>query len=287
VFISHSWRDRDLAVLVLRACAARGLSAWFGAESAAAPEANASTKARLIASARAVCALVSPSYLASMVCARERRHACSLNKRVVSGEVLPVGAPAPTASALRIGNTSRGLMLAAAEEIATLLLAAVRAPVGTIPTPVAAALIASEEHSSSTGMARLLQAQGKLCVAEPLYREALAARRRTLGDEHPDTLASIYNLAVLLQDQGKLGEAEPLYLEALAARRRTFGKEHIDTLTSITGMARLLEDQGKLFEAMPLFREAYSRTSDEQPNTSWARQSCSPRGDGCKSAHPQ
>ena len=50
---------------------------------------------------------------------------------------------------------------------------------------------------------------------EPLYREreALAVRRRTLGDEHPDTLVSINNLANLLSDQGKLGDAEPLSRE--------------------------------------------------------------------------
>jgi tetratricopeptide (TPR) repeat protein len=75
-------------------------------------------------------------------------------------------------------------------------------------------------------MARLLQAQGKLSEAEPLYREALEARRRTLGDTHPSTLASISNMAVLLQDQGKLSEAEPLYREALEASRRTLGDTH-------------------------------------------------------------
>ena len=37
----------------------------------------------------------------------------------------------------------------------------------------------------------LLQDQGKLDEAEPLYREALAASRETLGDRHPDTLASV------------------------------------------------------------------------------------------------
>ena len=43
--------------------------------------------------------------------------------------------------------------------------------------------------------------------AKPLYEEALAACRETLGDRHPDTLASINNLGLLLQDQGRLDEA--------------------------------------------------------------------------------
>ena len=44
-------------------------------------------------------------------------------------------------------------------------------------------------------------------------------RRETLGDRHPDTLVSIYNMASLLQDQGKLVEAEALFCEAREAKR--------------------------------------------------------------------
>ena len=36
-----------------------------------------------------------------------------------------------------------------------------------------------------------------------------------LGEDHPDTLTSLNNLAKLLQDQGHLADAEPLYHEAL------------------------------------------------------------------------
>ena len=43
--------------------------------------------------------------------------------------------------------------------------------------------------------------------AKPLYEEALAAFRETLGDRHPNTLTSINNLGSLLKDQGRLDEA--------------------------------------------------------------------------------
>ena len=43
--------------------------------------------------------------------------------------------------------------------------------------------------------------------AKPLFEEALAARRETLGDRHPDTLISINNLGLLLKAQGRLDEA--------------------------------------------------------------------------------
>ena len=52
---------------------------------------------------------------------------------------------------------------------------------------------------------------GKPMEAEPLAREALAGRKRVLGAAHPDTLASLNNLANLLKQQGKLTEAESLY----------------------------------------------------------------------------
>ena len=47
-------------------------------------------------------------------------------------------------------------------------------------------------------MGLLLQAMGKLEEARPLCEEAVQARRETLGDRHPDTLASINNMAHLL-----------------------------------------------------------------------------------------
>jgi tetratricopeptide (TPR) repeat protein len=120
-------------------------------------------------------------------------------------------------------------------------------------------------------LANLLKGQGKLSDAEPLYREALAGRRRTLGDEHPSTLSSINNLAILLKGQGRLGEAEPLYREAFFGRRRTLEVEHPDTLGSINNLGLLLYEQGKLGDAEPLFREALAgrrRTLEvEHPDT--------------------
>ena len=139
---------------------------------------------------------------------------------------------------------------------------------------VALGVMPAEERGASaliSRLANLLYTQGKLGEAEPLYREALSARRRTLGAEHPSTLNSINNLANLLADQGKLGEAEPLCREALAAYRRTLGHEHPHTLPSINNLAILLSDPGKLGEAEPLHREALSaqrRTlGDEHPDT--------------------
>ena len=95
-------------------------------------------------------------------------------------------------------------------------------------------------------LALLLCTQGKLSEAEPLFREALEARRRTLGDSHPDTLNSIDNLASLLRDQGKLNEAEPLYREAVGGAKKTFGDGNPKTVSFQKNLDLLLQDMGKV-----------------------------------------
>ncbi|WP_281361694.1 tetratricopeptide repeat protein [Acrocarpospora pleiomorpha] len=49
---------------------------------------------------------------------------------------------------------------------------------------------------------------GRLDEAETEHRAVLELRRRVLGEEHPDTLASRNNLAIVLSNLGGL-EEEP------------------------------------------------------------------------------
>lgn len=79
--------------------------------------------------------------------------------------------------------------------------------------------------------------------------KALEIRRDTLGEDHPDTLESIENLAMFLTEQGRLFEAEPLKRQVLEVRRRINGPDHPDTLATMYGLADLLDDGGKSAEA--------------------------------------
>ena len=115
-----------------------------------------------------------------------------------------------------------------------------------IPTP----------RMSLNNLALLLQAQGDLAGARPLFERALAIREKALGPEHPDTASSLNNLAGLLKGQGDLAGARPLYERALAIRERALGPEHPSTATSLNNLARLLQDQGDLAGARPLFERA-------------------------------
>ena len=75
-------------------------------------------------------------------------------------------------------------------------------------------------------LANLLGNQGKLAEAETMHREALAMRKKLLGDEHPAVARSLNDLAFVLPAEGKLVEAEAMYREALAMRKKLFGDEH-------------------------------------------------------------
>ena len=85
-----------------------------------------------------------------------------------------------------------------------------------------------------------------------LYEEALQAQRETLGDRHPDTLGSIYNLADLLEDQGKIEEAVVLFTE-LEECVSVHGMQHnANTETSVKHLVTLLRNSGQLDEAKVL-----------------------------------
>ncbi len=98
--------------------------------------------------------------------------------------------------------------------------------------------------------------QGEYKEAAVLAEKALAVAERVLGKEHPETLASVNNLAFLYEAQGRYGEAEPLYLRALEASERVLGQEHPDALRSVNNLASLYQAQGRYGEAEPLYRRA-------------------------------
>jgi hypothetical protein len=50
--------------------------------------------------------------------------------------------------------------------------------------------------------------------------------KRVLGDEHPDTLTSMGNLALTYSNQGRWKEAEELEVQVIETRKRVLGDEH-------------------------------------------------------------
>src|SRR5260370_248611 len=70
-------------------------------------------------------------------------------------------------------------------------------------------------------------------------------RKHLLGEEHPDTLKSMGNLATTYWDQGKWKEAEALEIVVMEKRKHLLGEDHPHTLTSMENLASIYSDQGK------------------------------------------
>jgi non-specific serine/threonine protein kinase/serine/threonine-protein kinase len=90
--------------------------------------------------------------------------------------------------------------------------------------------------------------------AEPHLRRALDLRRQRLGENSPDTLVSVTDLALLLNDRGQGPEAAAMLRDNLAAQERAAGPDSPDTLRTASALAWVLRDQGKSEEAEALFR---------------------------------
>jgi len=69
-----------------------------------------------------------------------------------------------------------------------------------------------------------------------LYR-TLDRRRRVLGEDHPETLDSAYNLTVYLRRLGDVRAARDLDQDTLDRRRRVLGEDHPETLSSAHNLA--------------------------------------------------
>jgi tetratricopeptide (TPR) repeat protein len=89
-------------------------------------------------------------------------------------------------------------------------------------------------------------------TAESLLREALALRRRVLGEEHPD-VASLHNLGMARMSAGDYEEAGRLNREALRIERKTKGSGASATI----GVLAVIEHYaGRYDAAEALYREA-------------------------------
>ena len=74
-----------------------------------------------------------------------------------------------------------------------------------------------------------------------VYEEVVAARTKVLGPDHPDTLASMNNLAAVLQDQGELEAAKQLHEQVLTTapgtrQSRSCGLKQLERPLRVAGV---------------------------------------------------
>jgi tetratricopeptide (TPR) repeat protein len=97
--------------------------------------------------------------------------------------------------------------------------------------------------------------QGRYNLAYGRCLDALSIRKKELGPEHPDTLASMYDLANTLQNQGKYEAAEDMQRQVLELCQKMLGPEHQHTLASMHSLAKVVARQGKYEAAEDMQRQ--------------------------------
>jgi CHAT domain-containing protein/Tfp pilus assembly protein PilF len=105
--------------------------------------------------------------------------------------------------------------------------------------------------------ARIVQlwSAGRSRQALPLARQAVAIRRRLLGERHRDYAQSLFNLAAQHEALGQWKEAETLYRQALDLRKQVLGERHPHYATNLNNLAVLYYSQGEYTQAERLFRQ--------------------------------
>lgn len=88
--------------------------------------------------------------------------------------------------------------------------------------------------------------------AEKVLQMGLDIREVILGNRHPDTAATLNNLASLYGAQGENDKAEQLLLRALKISEDYFGNDSIDNSGFLHNLASVLDDLGK-YEQAELF----------------------------------
>jgi len=111
------------------------------------------------------------------------------------------------------------------------------------------------EAAVRTEIGNALVSLEQLDAAEAQFARAYEIRRRVLGDEHSDTLASIETLAAARVQTGKLDEAESLQKQLLEIRRRVLGEDDPETFTSMNDLRLTFLKSGNLDELEALQRE--------------------------------
>jgi tetratricopeptide (TPR) repeat protein len=89
-----------------------------------------------------------------------------------------------------------------------------------------------------------------------LCKEVVKLRKIKLGDDHPDTIGSIGNLAIAYLSTGQISEALPLYEENLKLSTAKLGTNHHYTLTAMNNLADAYSQAGQLEKAIVLHDQA-------------------------------
>jgi eukaryotic-like serine/threonine-protein kinase len=107
------------------------------------------------------------------------------------------------------------------------------------------------------GTTYIYVSEPKRAIAQ--HARALALRATVLGEDHPETLASMNNLAVAYRLAGRLDEAVALHEKQLGLAQSRLGLDDLDTLMSMNNLALAYRMAGRNDRAIALFEHVLAR----------------------------
>ena len=93
-------------------------------------------------------------------------------------------------------------------------------------------------------------------------------RSPRLGPDHPDTLATLNNLAGAYWQTKQLDRSVPLFEDLLKRHEAKFGRQHPSTQFVVANLGVNYKDAGRLKKAIPLLEEA-SQSAKRFPTLRW------------------
>src|SRR2546423_2847370 len=93
---------------------------------------------------------------------------------------------------------------------------------------------------------------GENIQARELKEQVLELRKRVSGEEHPDTILAMGNLARTYADMGETIRARDLQEQALELRKRVSGEEHPSTIVAMSNLASTYAEMGRNIQARNL-----------------------------------
>jgi tetratricopeptide (TPR) repeat protein len=113
--------------------------------------------------------------------------------------------------------------------------------------------------------------QRRYSDAEILFNKLLARQMTALGENHLDTVRSMFELACTYRQQNRFSEAEELHKKVLKRRKETLGEKHPDTLESMSNLVWIYCDLRRFSEANHLCTMLVSSSiralGEEHPDT--------------------
>jgi tetratricopeptide (TPR) repeat protein len=120
--------------------------------------------------------------------------------------------------------------------------------------------------TSLNNLAVLLSDRERYPDAEGLYRDALAMRRKLLGEDHPETIQSINAVGYILLLQGRYAEAEPFLRDAHERQLRVLGPDNVSTAMNELNLARVLLATKHPDQAESVVRHALATCRAQTPD---------------------